>query len=98
MKRTSRELCNMSRRRGQICGGVGGETALVHFNGVYIKAQQINSWVLDVRGSEKPFRYTTVSLLVQIDGRSRHSALCEGRRSAAMEPCRHYSSFYEVNV
>lgn len=44
MKRTSRQLCNMSRRReedGQryIEGveGLEGEKTLVHFNGIYIK-------------------------------------------------------------
>lgn len=79
MKRTSRQLCNMSRRReedGQryIEGGGrrGGErereSTLVHFNGIYIKARQISSWVLDVRGSKKPFRHTAGFLIVKIDG------------------------------
>lgn len=29
---------------------------VVHFNGIYRKAQKISSWVLDVWGSKKPFR------------------------------------------
>ena len=81
MKRTSRQLCNMSRRREEdghryIEGGRRGErerergreATLVHFNGIYIKAQQISSWVLDVRGSKKPFRHTAGFLIVKIDG------------------------------
>lgn len=44
------------------------EPTLVHFNGIYIKAQQISSWVLDVRGSKKPFRHTASFLIVKIDG------------------------------
>lgn len=40
----------------------------MHFNGIYIKAQQISSWVLDVRGSKKPFRHTASFLIVKIDG------------------------------
>lgn len=76
MKRTSRQLCNMSRRgegdgqryieRGG--GGRGWETTLVHFNGIYIKAGKISSWVLGVRGCKKPFRHTAGFLIVKIDG------------------------------
>lgn len=67
----SRQLCNVSRRRepdGQRYNWVGGRTLiLVHFNGIYIKAQNISSWVLDVRGSKKPFRHTASFLKVKID-------------------------------
>ena len=34
----------------------------------FIKAAEISSWVLDVRGSKKPFRHTASFLLVKIDG------------------------------
>lgn len=37
-------------------------------NGIHIKARQISSWVLDVRGSEKPFRHSAGFLIVKIDG------------------------------
>lgn len=82
MKRTSRQLCNMSTRRedGQGCGkgrgresGEGraagaGEPTLVHVNGIYIKAAQISSWVLNVRGSKKPFRHAASPRIVKIEG------------------------------
>lgn len=55
-------------------GGGGGlkwgrGTTLVHFNGIYIKAEQISSWVLDVRGCKKPFRHSEEGVLtVESDG------------------------------
>lgn len=45
-----------------------GEPTLVHVNGIYIKAAQISSWVLNVRGSKKPFRHAASPLIVKIDG------------------------------
>lgn len=47
--------------------GRGRTLILVHFNGIYIKAQNISSWVLDVQGSKKPFRHTASLLIVKID-------------------------------
>lgn len=83
----------MSRRReddGQryIEGGGGGgkrerETTLVHFNAIYIKARQISSWVLDVRGSKKPFRHTAAFLMAKIDRRLHSfSSVCGERESS----------------
>lgn len=43
-----------------------GEPTLVHVNGIYIKAAQISSWVLNVRGSKKPFRHAASPLIVKI--------------------------------
>lgn len=51
---------------------------LVHFNGIYIKARQISSWVLDVRGNKKPFRHTVGFPIVKIDG-ALYSTVCTGR-------------------
>ena len=115
MKRTSRQLCNVSRRREAdrqryIEGGGGGkwerrEATLVHFNGIYIKAWQISSWVLDVRGSKKPFRHTACFLIVKIDGAVySFSCVCVCARAHACEcvcacreemikTCRHCSGF-----
>lgn len=45
-----------------------GESTLVHVNGIYIKAAQISSWVLNVRGSKKPFRHAASPLIVKIEG------------------------------
>lgn len=51
------------------------EMTRMHFNGIYIKAWQISSWVLDVRGCKKPFtgsnsknRWTTLFNCVQRGG------------------------------
>lgn len=41
--------------------------SLLHFNGIYIKARQTSSWVLDVRGFKKPFRHGAGFLIVKID-------------------------------
>lgn len=63
--------------RGGESGGAGeggrgvaraGEPTLVHVNGIYIKAAQISSWVLNVRGSKKPFRLAASPLIVKIEG------------------------------
>lgn len=96
MKRTSRQLCNMSRRReedGQIYrgggGGLGGALTLVHFNGIYIKARQISSCVLDVLGSKKPFRHTAGFLIVKIIGVLYSFSTVCGERERL---CRHYSN------
>lgn len=45
-----------------------GEPTLVHVNGIYIKAAQISSWVLNVRGGKKPFRHAASPLIVKIEG------------------------------
>lgn len=40
----------------------------MHVNGIYIKAAQISSWVLNVRGSKKPFRRAASPPVVKIEG------------------------------
>ena len=70
----------------------------MHFNGIYIKAQQISSWVLDVRGSKKPFRHTAGFLIVKIDGAlfiQLRVCVCDGEGgNAVIKPCcRHCSGF-----
>lgn len=61
----------------------GREPTLVHFNGIYIKARQISSWVLDVQGSKKPFRHTASFPIVKIDGALfSFSCGCEERESS----------------
>lgn len=90
IKQTSRQLCNMSRRKGRTEAYKEKgqkknprererETTLVHFNGIYIKALQINSWVLDVGACKKPFRHTSSSITVKIDAML-HSAVCGHRK------------------
>lgn len=53
-------------RGGGLCRA--GEPTLVHVNGIYIKAAQISSWVLNVRGGKKPFRHAASPLIVKIEG------------------------------
>ena len=77
----------------------------MHFNGIYIKAWQISSWVLDVRGSKKPFRHTACFLIVKIDGAvysfscvcvcaCAHACECVcACREEMIKTCRHCSGF-----
>lgn len=76
-------------------GAVGaGEPTPVHVNGIYIKAAQISSWVLNVRGSKKPFRHAASLLIVKIEGALGSCSCGSWRGSAVLDTCRHHFRFY----
>lgn len=70
-----------------------GEPTLVHVNGIYIKAAQISSWVLNVRGSKKPFRHAASLLIVKIEGALGSCSCGSWRGSAVLDTCRHHFRF-----